>query len=758
MISRRSRTVSAAAALFTAVALGVPAAAQAAAPDGSGATTAAAPTVTPVGAGTAAGTTAVTLPTGDRVVVGTGAESGVAVDSGSGGSDAFANFTVGGDRYVIPSEAAPYAGRLLDLSLFDVTKLAAAAPDAAAHIPVQLQFAAGVTPTAPAGVTFTSVTGQNATGYLTPGSGKAFAQGLRDSIKADLAAGKPAGTGALFGGLTSMAALGTAAPAQPHYPLHILQVNTLDGTGAPSNTMVILLDTDNIRAFNGQIASYQGIAKVAVPAGNYAAISLDFVFNAQAGTVRTNFVSEDGITVPATGPVPPATVDERTATSPITFTTQKPSTEASGLVQVIRVDPNGVGGGLGAFTGAGQSVYVSPEAKPATGALNFSVNWVGQSPATAATSYRYNLGLIADQISANQSYAPADSSLATLHHTFSLDPAFGTNLPSIGSGFVDPYGYSLSMLPTTGDSATEYVTGGLDWLTQASLPALPNSSPTGPPAFAVLGDDARPYTAGQSVTRNWGQAPIAPNFGRHAAGASLFNCQACVGAGNMNVTVGMLGDSNRDTSGLDFGAVGSSQLYWNGTLVSSDTGHFGYALQNIPAGPATVRTVFDFDRSATGISQSTKTHTDVTIPYSGQSDPRLALPAAVPCPAAASASPQAAPCQILPALTLNYQLNGLDNRNTSHSPVQTLVLSVGHVSYGDYGSHAAINSAKVSVSYDNGATWKDVPTYGLAGTYAAYWANPKAGSPVELRVTATDCLGGSITQTVTNPYTVGVTS
>ena len=47
-----------------------------------------------------------------------------------------------------------------------------------------------MTPTAPAGVTFTSVSGQTATGYLTPASGHAFAQALRDAIKADMAAGK----------------------------------------------------------------------------------------------------------------------------------------------------------------------------------------------------------------------------------------------------------------------------------------------------------------------------------------------------------------------------------------------------------------------------------------------------------------------------------------------------------------------------------------------------------------------------------------
>jgi hypothetical protein len=217
---------------------------------------------------------------------------------------------------------------------------------------------------------------------------------------------------------------------------------------------------------------------------------------------------------------------------------------------------------------------------------------------------------------------------------------------------------------------------------------------------------------------------------------------------------GMLGDSNRDTTGLDFTAAGTSQLYWNGQLVSSDTNHFGYFLQNVP-GPGTVRTVFDFDRTAEGITQSAKTHTDITVPYSGQSDPSLALPSGVGCPPAEAAGTPDAPCQILPALTLNYQLNALTNTNTSHSPIQNLVLHVGHLSYGGVGSRAHIDSAQVSVSFDNGATWKNVPTHGADGIYVAHWSNPAAGSPVELRVTAGDCLGGSITQTVTNPYTVG---
>ena len=743
MISRSIRTTSAAAALFTAVALGVPAAAWAAAAP---ATASAVPTVTPASSGAAA----VVLPTGDRVVVSAGAKGGISVEQVPGGSDAFASFQAGGDRYVIPSEAAPYVGHSLDLSLFDVTKLAGSNPNA--HIPVQLSFAAGVTPVAPAGVTLTSVSGQSATGYLTPDSGKAFAQALRNSIKADVAAGHRAGTGALFGGLTSMAAPGATAPVKPFYPLHILQVNTLDGAGAPSDVPVILVNTDNARSFDTEVFSSDGIAKVAVPAGNYAAISFDFTFDAQGNTPRTNLVSQDGITVPATGTVPVATVDERTATSPVTFTTQKPSSAIGGYVQVVRTDPNGVSTGL-SLMGSGGETYVSPEAKPATGSLSYTVNWIGASPATAASQYRYNLAEFSDHIDANQSYAPADSSLATLRHNINVDPATGTNEPGVGSAFITPLGWSLEGIPTPSNSIAEYVTGGLQWFSQVTLPS--GSGPSGPIfSFAVLGDDAALLKAGQTVARTWAYAPEAPNVGQHSATTALFGCQACAAAGNLNVTLGMLGDSNRDTNGLDFTASGSAQLYWNGQLVSSDTNQFGYLLQNV-AGPGTVRTVFDYDRTADGVVQSAKTHTDLTVPYSGQSDPRLALPSGVDCPSADAAQTPTAPCQILPALTLNYQLLALNKSNTSQLPVQGLLLNVGHLSYGGVGSHADITSAKVSVSFDNGATWKDVPAFGAAGIYYAQWANPAAGSPVQLRVTATDRLGGSITQTVTNPYTVG---
>jgi hypothetical protein len=62
----------------------------------------------------------------------------------------------------------------------------------------------------------------------------------------------------------------------------------------------------------------------------------------------------------------------------------------------------------------------------------------------------------------------------------------------------------------------------------------------------------------------------------------------------------------------------------------------------------------------------------------------------------------------------------------------------------------------VSVSYDKGATWTAASVIPAGqGHYAALWKNGAKGSTPWLKVTPTDALGGWITQTVANAYTIG---
>jgi len=163
-------------AVAIAVAIAVPAAAQAAsAPAG------------PVQGISGAPATTVSLPTGDQVAVTSspgGAPSYRLIPAAGESDSDFLSFDQGGDHYVVPSVAVPYLGTELSQSMFDVTALARDGVTAQTRMPVDLAFAANVTPTAPPGVMLTSVNGNSAQGYLTAGSGTHLTTSPQDTAPA----------------------------------------------------------------------------------------------------------------------------------------------------------------------------------------------------------------------------------------------------------------------------------------------------------------------------------------------------------------------------------------------------------------------------------------------------------------------------------------------------------------------------------------------------------------------------------------------
>jgi hypothetical protein len=83
-------------------------------------------------------------------------------------------------------------------------------------------------------------------------------------------------------------------------------------------------------------------------------------------------------------------------------------------------------------------------------------------------------------------------------------------------------------------------------------------------------------------------------------------------------------------------------------------------------------------------------------------------------------------------------------------------LHVDHLGYDGRGSHAPITGAAVSISFDGGVSWTPATVSGTDGNYLATWTNPASaeGTSPDLLVTAQDAVGGSISETVTNAYTV----
>ncbi|MBS2547342.1 hypothetical protein KGQ19_10695 [Catenulispora sp. NL8] len=696
----------------------------------------------------------VVLPTGDTVVLSAAGEQVLP----GGPSPAFSTYRdTSGDSYLIPAEAAPFAGRALDMSLFDVTQLARTAQSTAdGRIPVSLTFGAGATPSAPAGVTLTAVSGQTATGYLTPASGAAFAAALRQRIAADKAAGRTVGSGGLEG-LSSMRVVGAGTPVTPDYPMRILQINAIGMDGAPLDGFFNLVNTDDSRKMTLFEPIDNGVARVALPAGNYAAYLNDYSFDSQGMPSAGAMVAVNDFAVPAAGDVPALTLDARTATAPVSVTTPRPATLQESVQQMVRTPIAGPAVAAGMF-GIEGAVPITMSPAPAAKVGEFLTDMFQSlsGPTTASEGtyqYQYFTDFESDRIEANQTHHLASGDLAAETEDVDSDPALAGLARSVGATpIVTGIGVRFRAGELMPSKSTSYFTPG-PWSTTVWGPW-----PSGPgkPQGPSLTVGARIFHAGQTSERTWGQAPSAPAFGRYPEAAAWMDCQACVGAGNMDLEFDDAGDSNPDTVGADYDGADTAAVYWNGQklppppIVGSPT----VIVSNIGTGPATVRAVLDTDHPA-GEKQSTNTHTDVTFQYTGQTDPFTALPDGNYCPAAIAAGQQSAPCQIMPILTIGYQYGALSQTNVALSPVQSLVLDIGHHSFGGYGSHAPITSAQASVSFDGGTTWQDVPTLGADGHYAALWRNPAPGTSVTVRVTATDAIGGTITQTVANPYTVG---
>jgi hypothetical protein len=715
----------------------VPSAAQAASSAADG-------TVTPL---VAAAAQTVTLVTGDRVTLTSsdGHTSAVLVPAaGSGPAETYQQ--PGGDEYVVPAVAAPYLGRQLSPLLFDVSALLRDNVVAGAHIPVSVTYAAGVIPSAPPGITLTSVSGESASGYLTAASTASFTAGLRASIGADVKAGRAAGTGALFGGVTGVnLAAGTTigAVAGPHYVMHDVQIDETDTAGKPiAGTDVLFNDLDNLDAGYADVPVDDGVGRVALPAGHYVATSLVFDYDATGNIASIHWMTDDQVTVPTSGTVPTVKLSEAQATSPITVSTPRPATVRSLNVSLYDSDVAGHIGGTG-ILGFSVPTYVNAVANPPVGWVRQQISWSGVGPATGP-AYRYDVAFSTNNVPADETFVVRPGQFATVRQSYYGDPAEATN----GTVFNTVYDQTVNavlagggFLLTAGEAQTMPSTV-TDYIGTADTGVWGQGVFTA--NYTSIYADVRTFTGGENTAISWLHGPLVPTIGQH--GGAAF-CQACTAGSSLYLAFSSVGDSAPDHSGNFNGGTGDFAFYRNGVLVSDGAG-YGIEASGLNTTPATYRAVYTRDASAVpGVSQSAYVTTDLTV----DSANGVALPSGGVCYGQSTATP----CRVLPVLELNYQLN-TDLTNTSDQPIELLQMGVSHVGYGNGESHAAITSAAVSVSFDGGKTWQPATIEGSAGKYIAAWDNPASakGTSPELKVSATDAIGGQITQTIVDAYTI----
>jgi hypothetical protein len=545
----------------------------------------------------------------------------------------------------------------------------------------------------------------------------------------------------------------SAAPTVvPHYPLHILQINGVDSDGTGASGMTFLTDMDNVRQVSlPPIQLTNGVARLAVPAGHYSATTFYSTFDA-SGDVETSLhiVTTMDITVADTG-VTTVTADERLATTPLVAATPRPTVNDDDLVLFTRTDLVGQTSGL--IADSQGTTYVNPAAPAQVGRFSFQlVNWGGSSPAGSPDAYRYDLMYPAsDHIDANQNRPVDASKLATIHNIIDSDPGNTSHQGLYMNAFSGPQlgGFGIGHVIPTPEHLTTYYSAPLDGV--SITPAVAMEPPSRDSQYTIFGTDAPAYTGPTVTWRTWGHGPLTAQVGQYKAATW---CRACTDGDTVALGLNELQDSSPDSwGGLSGENVSHVTVYRDGTQILSQDGYIGATLTNQSQQPGTYRLVYDEDHAGSPITQSTATHTDITVPYDPAKDAQWTLPADYICYAQGT---NTTPCSILPILNLNYHLAS-DDLNTTHGPISTLLLTVGHQSYGSVGSQAAATGATVSVSFDKGATWMAASVAPVGDNhFIAVWKNAaaKGGTPW-LKVTASDALGGSITQTVANAYTIG---
>jgi len=687
----------------------------------------------------AAGTTTrtVTLVTGDRVIVTTvGGQTRYIIDPAVPGDAAFQSYRdAQGDYHVVPALAEPFLGTTLNPALFDVT--------------AQLRANARTASMA----------------EVSTGTSAQLVAALRKAIGADVKAGRTPGTTVPH--LTGIPAAPKGdsrvpATAATGYPQRDLQLNVTDRSGHPTTGLAMVMNTDSSTKFQAQVPINGGVDRVALPAGHYSVEYTGETYDTQGNLTSALQLTRTDFTVPATGTVPDVVLDGRTAV-PVHVATPLPSTTQMINMGWYRTDassPTQAGnqdGAMGfAYTLLGNIPFATnPQPAAKVGLVSSELQWVGGD---AKGTYSYDTDFPAKGVPDVSALKVTAAQLTTEHNHYYADPA----TPTQGEEADLPVDYTTpgalngtALLPQSMPAdVTKYlnVVPQHDWFQEVVQGS----------GLMLTADPVAPK-AGATSSVDWGRGPLAPGVGQHTLPAGAVNtCAACAAGADLSLTFNDFNDSTPghqgspgyEADGTPMQVTSSMSTYQNGQLLGTTPNSPTFSISDAPAAGAQYKVVYDTTAGAP-VSQSTSADTTLVFSTTPAAEAGAALTPLGSC----TGQSQTTPCQVLPLLNINTQL-AVSESGTAAAGTETMGLNIGHVSYNGTGSHAAITSAGVQVSFDGGTTWQNAQLShtgaASAGTYTASWTNPAADAGVHpsIRITATDAVGGSISQTVNNAYEI----
>ncbi|MDX2705668.1 S8 family serine peptidase [Streptomyces sp. PA03-6a] len=328
------------------------------------------------------------------------------------------------------------------------------------------------------------------------------------------------------------------------------------------------------------------------------------------------------------------------------------------------------------------------------------------------TDYLYDLvRTFKGRIPADLTYAPKQSQLARIEVSFR-----NPNGRDLSEYRYDQHPWARynvgSTLPSTSSAhRTDYVTADntFSWSEEATLQAVATSY-SGPVRYPV----------GHTTDVTWFGTVFRPRFNDHASVSPTRT-------GNViELAVPAWGDSGGNHAAYDSFGSGTvketAELYRGGTLLASG---WGYVQAEVSSSKGTYRLVHTGSREATAdFPYSTSTRTEWTF--------------------TSGAPRNAQKPEQLPLVQLDYNLPTSTDGKAAHNA--TLLVTPVHLAGAP---HAALQTRKVELSYDDGATWSTARLTGCGnGKVSTVLKAPKAAQYVTIRVQAGDTRGNTITQTV----------
>ncbi|GAA4623572.1 hypothetical protein GCM10023196_020260 [Actinoallomurus vinaceus] len=759
------------------------------------------------------GGTTVTLITGERVHVnGAAGHQQVSVTpSASGAVPLVDTFTVSGDLYVVPRDAGPYLGTLLDRRLFDVSLLTRLGFDDTRQkaIPVTVGWKTDRHPVAAPGVT-APIKGRTTSGTVDKSRATAFGAALASRFAADrhVPAGRTSAriTGKA-GGLNDVNAVSLAVPesgpllpasggaapttGRPAAPpatvggtpdggdnaangvrLYTLTIDAIERDGQPGYARIDVQNLDDLRHYwsVSWVAPGQPVA-LSVPAGRYSIEA--FVGTPVASSLFQNstFVALPDVSVRRDRSV---TADARTA-KPMTITTPRPA--ETGMVGLSYTREGADGRAFaGTVLGFGRSellqvfgpgqeypdlrAFATPTGAHGVGALHFADSWLLEPPGRgfgANPAYAYYLDYAGDEgVPARLDHDLGAGDLATVQENYAADqPGQGAEYFSPHHSW-SPYDTYLSVynfaLPGT---RTNYFGGAGSPAWQPAVFDDVNDA-----AASVIGT-ARAYEPGRRTSESWLAGPLVPTptaesglVAPSAAGDGHSSmCPVCRQDDTMLFDVTDYGDAAGHWAYLP--RTGEDLKFYRDDVLTQEQPRSGGIFPMLP-GSASYKIDWVTHPAATG-SPLDSTVESVWTFTSRHPDRPDKIPSFEYCGPDVTRG-----CSLLPLVFASY---GLDVDQSGRAPAsrpETFRLTGYHQAHETNAS--PVTKAAVEVSFDDGATWAAVSDVRAdhGGFAVTVPAGPPAGGKstgyVSLRTRLSDTSGSALSQTIIRAYALPTTA